>query len=147
MSFDLSQLNQFTGTEGYMLLNVINIPVRVSTKNYGTVNAAMTDGVVYLRENANCYWLLDAIVSHLPKLLKNERCCDFSVWILKKVGNGAELTAVADSGEEPVIKQMIEYTDFPFSEEGEFKLFGQIGALNIKGKNTPTYILMLPSEY
>ena len=44
------QLHQFTGTGTYY---------RLSRKHL------MTDGAKYLADTAQCYWMMDAIVSHL----------------------------------------------------------------------------------
>jgi len=41
-----------------------------------------TDGVKYLADNAEAYWLIDAIASHQPKALRNQRLREFQVWFL-----------------------------------------------------------------
>lgn len=46
-------LNQFTGTTSYYKLNVL-FP-----------NILLTDGVKYLADEAQCYWLLEAIASNI----------------------------------------------------------------------------------
>jgi hypothetical protein len=63
------------------------------------------------------FWLLDAITSHQPKA--RSACDGFQVWTLTVDGDGAgpgaTLTCRADSDQEPVITQEIEYTDFPLA--------------------------------
>ena len=52
--FDPSQLNQFIGTEKYY---------RISRRHL------LTDGTKYLAEEAECFWMMDAIASHLARLV------------------------------------------------------------------------------
>ena len=101
-----------------------------------------TDGVKELAENAECYWLLDAIASYQPKLRQNPRLRDFQLWLLV-VGNEHEflkpkhdavLTCWEDTpvlGVKPAVIQEIEFTDFPLPE---IKLYLENG------------VLFLPSE-
>ena len=86
-----------------------------------------TDGVKELADHAECYWLLDAIAVHQPKLRQNPRLRDFQLWLLV-VGNehelikpkhSAVLTCWEDTpvlGVKPAVSQEIEYTDFPLPE-------------------------------
>ena len=74
-----------------------------------------TDGIHYLEANGAA-WLLDAIASYQgEKKLRTPRLQDFQLWELTVTGNSAVLTCRGDSNEKPVIRQKIEYTDFPFS--------------------------------
>ena len=50
---DPSQLSQFTGTEKYY---------RIGRKHL------LTDGTKYLAEEAECFWMMDAIASHLSEI-------------------------------------------------------------------------------
>lgn len=93
-----------------------------------------TDGIKHLADEAEAYWLVDAIASHqTKKLLQNPNLQEFQLWELK-VNNdkSAILTCSEDSDCTAVISQEIEYTDFPLPE---IKLY-----LIHK-------VLMLPSEY
>lgn len=103
-----------------------------------------TDGIKYLAENAQCYWLIDAIASHQPTAKKNPRLKEFQLWFLHvgtghefikpKAGNAAVLTCWEDTPKaesKPVIIQQIPFTDFPLKE---IKLY-------LKEK-----ILLLPDE-
>ena len=41
-----------------------------------------TEGMRYLAQEANCYWLLDAIASHqTTKLLSNPKLREFQIWL------------------------------------------------------------------
>lgn len=82
-----------------------------------------TPGVRHLAEQAGAYWLLDTIASWLasPEFLKagrsDLRIRDIHFWKIAVTGDkSAVLTAAADSGEPPFIRQSIEYTDFPLAE-------------------------------
>jgi hypothetical protein len=83
---------QFTGTEGYIRWSPL-FPRMV-----------LTDGTKFVAENgggAGAYWLMDAIASHQPKALKDERLREMQFWNLtvteKDGGNTAILTCRADS--------------------------------------------------
>jgi len=103
-----------TGTDHYYPIGII--PRYVAT-----------DGVIAVANAAGCYWLLDAILSHQtnPKLDPQ-----FQVWQLSVKGNKAVL--VGSNDDVPVVKQKIEYTDFPLAE---LKLY------------LIDNVLLLPNEY
>jgi hypothetical protein len=82
-----------------------------------------TDGIKYLAENAQCFWLIDAIASHQPTAQKNPRLKEFQLWFLHvgtghefikpKAGNAAVLTCWEDTPKaesKPVIIQQIPFT-------------------------------------
>lgn len=87
-----------------------------------------TEGVKWLADHAEAYWLLDAIASHQldPKVKAEE----FQVWTLQVADHKAMLTCEDGNGRE-VTHQRIPYTDFPLRE---IKLWCEFGTL------------MLPSE-
>lgn len=93
-----------------------------------------TQGVKYLANKAQAYWLLDAIASHQTKqLLSQPALRDFQLWQLTVSSDkSAVLICQEDSDTEPVVKQEIEYTDFPL---GFVKLY------------LIQKVLLLPSEY
>jgi len=84
------------------------------TENYHRVlpRLVITDGVEYLANKANSYWLVTAIYSHLvTKPIHTE----FVVARLVVSEKTAKL--VLDDGNDRVIcEQYIEYTDFPLDE-------------------------------
>lgn len=78
-----------------------------------------TDGIHYLAENAECDWLINAIASHQPELLKNPMLQEFQLWILNVSNGAAVLTCWEDAPEAddiPAILQEFEPTNFPLSE-------------------------------
>lgn len=91
-----------------------------------------TEGMQYLAEEASCYWLLDAIASHqTQKLLSNPKLREFQIWHLQVKENSGVLICEWDTNQE-VLRQEIEYTDFPLSH---IKLY------------LVEKVLMLPNEY
>ncbi|MEG4392904.1 DUF6876 family protein [Microcoleus sp. BROC3] len=103
-----------------------------------------TDGVKYLADNAQAYWLIDAIASHQPRARRKESLTQFQLWFLHvgnahefikpKGDNDAVLTCWEDTPTketQPAISQQIPMTDFPLKE---IKLFLQ------------EKVLLLPSE-
>ncbi|MFM6191146.1 DUF6876 family protein [Planktothrix sp.] len=130
----LSDLSQFTGTETWY-------------RHF--TGLLYTDGIQYLAEQAEAYWLIDAIASYQHQLKRDEYLAYFQVWVLSVAGEGerkypfllpedgykAVLTCWPDTPKEGVksaVIQQIEYTDFPLIE---LKLY------------VSDDVLMLPSEY
>jgi len=101
----LNNLAQFTGTENY----------------HRHLGFQYTDGIQFLAQNTDCYWLLDAIASYQPVLRKNPRLVDFQLlWELKVSDHSgfgsAVLTCTDGDGEVPVITRQILSTDFPLPQ-------------------------------
>ena len=126
----LQNLKQFCGTEQYY-------------KHW--LGLCYTDGIKYLAENAQCFWLIDAIASHQPTAKKNPRLKEFQLWFLHvgrghefikpKAGNAAVLTCWEDTPKaesKPVIIQQIPFTDFPLKE---IKLYLQEKILLLPDEN------------
>lgn len=85
-----------------------------------------TDGVKFLHESCEAYWLLIAISSHKRKE-------SFQVWELKVNENhSAVLTMKEDDGQPFLVNQEIAFTDFPLEKMTLYLIDG---------------ILLLPSEY
>ena len=97
-----------------------------------------TEGAQYLAENAEAYWLIDAIASYQGEevLTRDPSLQEFQVWVLTvHEDQTARLECVAGTGRPPVVAQDIEWTDFPLSEIKLYVCFGE------------QFCLMLPSEY
>lgn len=92
-----------------------------------------TDGINYLAERAEAFWLIDLIASYHRKE-------PFQIWILKvdkskamtERSPWAVITMQEDTNAPIIVKQNIPYTDFP---NGTLKLYVSNGTL------------MLPNEY
>ena len=73
----------------------------------------LTDGCKYVRDACKAYWLFDAILSYqCDKILRD---VNFQIWELKrlKLDLTWQLTCMEDTGKKPLIKQSIEFSDFP----------------------------------
>jgi hypothetical protein len=85
-----------------------------------------TEGVNYVAEHGGAYWLIDAIASYQPQLRRNPELNEFQLWELEVEDSGAVLTCRPDSDQPVVVRQKIEYTDFPLAK---IKLYVEGGTL------------------
>ena len=116
-TFDPTQLAQFIGTTGYY---------RISRRHL------LTDGTKYLAEEAECFWMMDAIASHLSEIGTE----DWFVQVRMMVtGNRATMIYEDGSGHEHA-RQEIPYTDFPMHAISLYACWD--------GEH---WVIMLPSEY
>lgn len=79
-----------------------------------------TPGIQYLAQQAQCYWLIDAIASYVPSkkleraIRQDPRIEVLHFWKLAVSDDqSAVLSARVDSGDLPFITQKVPYTDFP----------------------------------
>jgi len=114
---DLGSLAQFTGTERYY---------RISRRHL------LTDGTKYLAEQARCFWMMDAIASHLAEI----GTADWFVVVKTTVKDAKALMVYEDGNGHEHARQEIPYTDFPLSA---ITLYA-----NSDGQH---WVIMLPSEY
>lgn len=114
-----SNLSQFTGTSQYYKY----LPPYL-----------LTDGVQYLAETAQCYWLLDIIwsVHGLPELANQ----DFLVVTLK-VNECSGIVTIDDGNNNILYTQHIEFTDFPLDEI----------SIWIEPLDEVRRVMLLPSEH
>ena len=109
------ELRNFTGTEHYY------------KHSFG--NLTYTDGIKYMAEAADAYWLIEAIASYQY----DWNICEFQIWNLKVFpDDSAQLVMQEDDDEPRLVVQFIHYTDFPLKE---IKLYVENG------------VLLLPSEH
>lgn len=113
----LSNLAQFTGTSQYYQI---------------TARTVLTDGTKYLADSASCYWLMDAIASHLVGLSETD---GFAHCTLALDGETAELT-IDDGNGQTLSSQYIEWTNFPIPRIELFACW-----------SGNFWVLMLPTEY
>lgn len=101
-----AQLRQFTGGGGFYR-HPLNPEV------------IYTEGVRFLAEQAEAFWLIDTIASYFGSPLmrraitEDPRLADLQFWTLTVLGLVGELTMEADQGVPPAIRQEIPFTDFP----------------------------------
>lgn len=94
-----AELDQFTGSENYY------------QHLFGIV---YTDGIKYLAEVCQCYWLIDLVASWQtdPKV-KQE---DFQVFKLRVNEDKSAHVSIEDGNDNIIATQEIEFTDFPLDE-------------------------------
>ena len=112
----LSNLAQFSGTTAYY---------RIAPK------FLITDGVKFLADNAGCYWLLDAAVSHLVALGTD----DHFVLIKLLVNNTSAVLTLEDGNGRVHRTQTIPFTDFPLAQQHLYACWdGQHWVLMLTGE-------------
>ena len=115
--FDPAQLSHFTGTEKYY---------RISRRHL------LTDGTKYLAEEAQCFWMMDAIASHLCEI----GTADWFVHVRMTV-NGSRATMIYEDGcGNEHARQEIPYTDLPMQAISLYACW-----------DGDHWVIMLPSEY
>ncbi len=93
-----------------------------------------TDGIKWLQENANCYWLTDLIASYQTTEFKKAN--DRQFWKLVVTDSSAVITC--DDGDGNVsVAQSIDYTDFPLTDLSIWVEIQEEGRI----------FIYLPSEY
>ena len=125
-----SDLRQFTGDD-------------VRYRHAFNRAAIYTEGVQFLAERGGAYWLIDEIAIHLGSsefreaAARDQRIGLMHFWKLAAhADQSAELTARADSPNEPFIREQIPFTDFPLDEV-------DVWAAN----DAENWVLLLSSEY
>ena len=116
-AIDASVLSSFTGTESYW---------RISKRHL------LTDGTKYLADQAHCYWMMDAIASHLCEI----GTADWFVVIKTMVSDQRATMIYGDGNGGEHARQEIPYTDFALPEITLYACWD--------GEH---WVIMLPSEY
>ena len=115
--FDPTQLNYFTGTEKYY---------QISRRHL------LTDGTKYLAEQAECFWMMDAIASDLCEIGIE----DWFVVVRVQVTEGRAVMIYEDGNSREHARQEIPYTDFPMTSIALYACWDQ-----------ENWVIMLPGEY
>ena len=127
-----SALAQCTGTEGYRF----NALTRAA-------NMVYTDGVALMAEMCQAHWLIDAIVSHQRRCMKDEMLQGMQFWTLKVKDGSAVLVCERDT-DDVFLTQKIEFTDFP---QPEMKIWIEPGYTSFgDGEPKMVMVAMLPQE-
>ena len=115
------ELRQFTGTEGYTRWSAL------------FRNFVLTDGALYLAEQAKCFWLMDMVASHVGSY-KDE---GFVVAKLRRArATEGWLLAIEDGNDNVLAHQRIEFSDFPLDEITLYVI-----------PQDDLWVILLPSEY
>ena len=110
-------LAQFTGTTCYY---------RIGRQHL------LTDGTHYLTEQAGCYWLMDAVSSHLAEI----GTADWFIVVRIEVTDHGAIMRYEDGNGREVARQAIPYTDFPLRNLALYAVW-----------DTEHWVIMLPGEY
>ena len=113
-----SQLRQFTGTTQYARL---------------FANVLLTDGAVYLAENAKAWWLMDVYASYLLHINGDNE--PFTC-LKMMVSDNSAMVVIEDGNNKVIAKQVIEYTDFPLAAITLYACWSD-----------DVWVVMLPREY
>jgi len=97
-------LDQFIGTEAYH---------KLSPLHGGLV---VTDGVLFLAQEGEAFWLIDAIASHQPEALKDPSLRDYQFWTLEVAANKSAVLTCERDKDDVAIRQEIPFTDFPMDK-------------------------------
>jgi hypothetical protein len=92
----------------------------------------LTDGTKYLAEKGECFWMMDAVASHLSEIGTE----DWFVLIRVQVLRSRAIMIYEDGNGGEHARQAIPYTDFPMSEITLYACWDQ-----------EHWVIMLPSEY
>ncbi len=117
LGLDNLTLAQFTGTGGYY---------RISRRHL------LTDGTNYLAEKGACFWMMDAIASHLCEIGTE----DWFVLVRVQVAEGRAVMIYEDGNSREHARQEIPHTDFPLTSITLYACWDQ-----------QHWVIMLPSEY
>jgi len=102
----------------------------------------LTEGVLAMAEAVGAFWLLDLIWSYQPKLRSDEQTREMQFWTLT-VGEDKSAVATCERDtDDVVIRQKIEFTDFPKTAKPIRIWVERAG--DPDGKTF--YVVMLPSE-
>ena len=97
LGLDILTLAQFTSTGAYFRISRTHL---------------LTDGTKYLAEKGECFWMMDAVASHLSEIGTE----DWFVLIRVQVSEGRAEMIYEDGNGNEHARQAIPYTDFPMSE-------------------------------
>lgn len=95
-----------------------------------------TEGIKWLADNADCYWLLNAIFVQQNDPHNAIKRGPFQVWTLTINAEKSAILTAADGNGTVLICQEIHSTDFPLSEIVLWVEYGDQGP-----------VLLLPSEH
>lgn len=113
----LEELAQFTGTSSY---------TRITRRHL------LTDGARYLADHAECYWLMDAVASHLDEIGTQ----DWFVLVRLELEGSMATVVYEDGNGHEHARQAIPYTDFSLEQIRLYACW-----------DTEHWIIMLPGEY
>lgn len=110
-----------------------------SEERHAYGRAWITDGVKLLAHNAECWWLVDLVISHQWGVRRRHGVQMFQSWTLTRNKRGSGAVAKCTDGNGLVLaQQRIPYTDFPL-QSVDIYVVGDLTDFN--------QTIMLSSEY
>ena len=101
-----------------------------------------TEGVQDMVTQCKAFWLLDLVMSHLPK--RHVGCEHFQLWSIRMLPASAQNKAIVecrtDTNGRVLCSQLLPYTDFPLNEGETFEWY--VIANELGG-----FTMLLKSEY
>jgi len=96
-----ADLRQFTGSEHWYRHALVP-------------GITFTDGVHYLADKAECFWLLDKVATNQlrPEIRREE----FQVWKLRVADDKTAMLTAEDGNGNEIHSEKLDWTDFPLSE-------------------------------
>ena len=94
LGLDTLTLAQFTGTERYYRISRTHL---------------LTDGTKYLAEKGKCFWMMDAVASHLSEIGTE----DWFVMVRVSITEIRTLLVYEDGNDHEHARQEIPYRNFP----------------------------------
>jgi len=92
----------------------------------------LTDGTHYLAEQAGCYWIMDAVSSHVAEI----GTADWFIVVRIEVEDHQAVMRHEDGNGRELARQAIPYTGFPLRNLTLYAVW-----------DTEHWVIMLPSEY
>ena len=137
---------------------------KIYCRNYGTTQyfkrgycdyLFYTDGVMDVQRSLEAYWVVDNVISYMPKILERFRKCESTYYTVEIVLNreySGYMEVYAedynDNGDFDehitIIKQDIPFIDLPFNEDEELTSYKMY--LRILSYEKEQFVLLLPTE-
>ena len=108
----LAELGQFYGSENYYRQSLTGLLI--------------TDGIKFLRDNADCQWLLDKIglAQQCAGFRNDPMLQEIQFWEIKSIGDNKAVLSCFRDKNNCAYTETINYTDFPFAAVGNpFKIW------------------------
>ena len=113
------QLNSFYGSQTFTMWSPLT-------------KSVLTEGTLYVAEQAGAYWLFDAIQAHIDATK-----ADWAQTVLEVHADDSATLTMTNGNDEPLSSQRIPFTDFPEPTITIWSVRNELGA----------HTHMLPSEY
>ncbi len=133
-------------------------------RNHGTTqyfkrgycnNLFYTDGVMDFQRSLDAYWVVDNVISYMPKVLKRFREYESTYYTVEIVLNREYMGYMEVYAEDyndngdfdehiTIIKQNIPFIDLPYNEDEELTSYKMY--LRILSYEKEQFVLLLPSE-